>query len=172
VEVARDIAIKFNNEYGEILVVPEVEIADDVAVVPGIDGQKMSKSYNNAIDIFTDRETLDRTVMTIVTDSAPVEAPKDPDADTLFAIYRLFLDKDGERELRERYTAGGLKYVTVKRELAGIIWDYFSDYRDRRRELLDNPDELRGILAKGADKARAEAAVYMDRVREATGITY
>jgi tryptophanyl-tRNA synthetase len=172
VEVARDIAIKFNNEYGEILVVPEVEIADDVAVVPGVDGQKMSKSYNNAIDIFTDRDTLKNMVMSIVTDSAPVEAPKDPDADTLFAIYRLFLDKEAEQELRDRYTAGGLKYVAVKKELIDVIWDYFSDYRDRRQELLDNPTELRGILAKGAEKARAEAAVYMDRVREATGITY
>ena len=110
--------------------------------------------------------------MTVVTDSAPVEAPKDPDKDTLFAIYRLFLDKEGEEDLRKRYLAGGLKYVDVKRELIDSIWDFFSDYRETREELRANPDRVRKIMAAGAEKASAVASETMKNVREVTGITY
>jgi len=118
VEVARDIAQRFNATFGEVFILPEPEINEDVAVVPGLDGQKMSKSYDNAIDIFTDRETLDKTVMRIVTDSTPVNQPKNPKTCNLFALYRLFATPEELEALRARYLAPGLRYSDVKKELA------------------------------------------------------
>jgi len=172
VEVARDIAMKFNNRYGDIFTLPEAEIDENVAVIPGIDGQKMSKSYGNTIEIFTDKETLAQRVMSIVTDSTPVAAPKDPDKCTLFAIYRLFLNPGEEQELRNRYLAGGLKYSDVKKELIEVIWDFFAPYRDRYQELVSAPEKIRSILAAGAEKARAAARPTIEKVREVTGIKY
>ena len=171
-EVARDLALKFNNQYGETFVVPEAEIDEDLAVIPGTDGQKMSKSYGNTIDIFTDRKTLKRTVMSIVTDAAAVEAPKDPDRCNLFATSRLFATPEETAALRERYLAGGLKYSDVKKELVEAIWGYFESHRNRREELLARPGDVREILRAGAVKARNAAADTLADVRRKTGLTY
>ncbi len=171
-EVTRDLAQKFNRVYGETFVVPEAEIDEDVAVIPGIDGRKMSKSYGNTIDIFTDRATLKKRVMSIVTDPTPVEAPKDPDRCNLFAIYRLFLDGAETEALRERYLAGGLRYADVKKELIERIWTFFEPHRARYRELMDRPDDIRDILAEGARKAREVARRTMEDVRARTGLAY
>ncbi len=171
-EVTRDLAQKFNAAFGDTFVVPDAEIDDDVALVPGTDGQKMSKSYGNTIDIFTDRATLKRTVMSVVTDATPVEAPKDPDRCNLFALYRLFLTPQEVGALRERYLAGGLKYSDVKKELIGAIWDHFEPHRQRREELLRRPDDVVDILRSGAEKARAAAAPTLADVRRKVGLAY
>ena len=171
-EVTRDLAQKFNATFGDTFVVPDAEIDDDVALVPGTDGQKMSKSYGNTIDIFTDRATLKRSVMSVVTDATPVEAPKDPDRCNLFALYRLFLTPQEVGALRERYLAGGLKYSDVKKELIGAIWDRFEPHRQRREELLRRPDDVVDILRSGAAKARAAAAPTLADVRRKVGLAY
>ena len=171
-EVARDIAIKVNNHYGELFVVPEAEIDDEVATVPGIDGQKMSKSYGNAIDLFLEEKALRKQVMRIVTDPTPVEEPKDPDKCNVFQIYRLFLDKPAENALRQRYLAGGLGYGEVKQELFETVRDYFAPYAERRRTLLADPDGIRATLAKGAEKARFVAQKTMRKVRKKAGLAY
>ena len=172
VEVARDVAQRFNNTYGETFVLPEPQINEDLAVIPGLDGQKMSKSYNNTIDIFTDRDTLDKTVMRIVTDSTPVNEPKNPDTCSLFAIYSLFLTDEEIETLRARYLAPGLRYGDVKKELAQAIWDYFESHRDKRQKLMSNPDTIRDILTYGAGKARVIAQETMAVVRDRVGINY
>ncbi len=172
VEVARDIAVRFNHTFGQTFVLPEPEINEQLAVVPGLDGQKMSKSYNNAIDIFTDRETLDRTVMKVVTDSTPVDEPKNPDTCNLFALYSLFASPEKTEELRERYLRPGLKYVDVKKELAQLIWDYFGEHRDKRAKLVEREDTIREILNEGAKKARRIARETMELVRDRVGIRY
>ncbi len=125
VEVTRDIAIKFNNTFGQTFVVPEAEISDEVATVPGIDGQKMSKSYGNTIEIFLDEETLRKRVMSIKTDSIPVDQPKDPEVCNLFQIYRHFAPPERVEEVLCLYKEGGAAYGTLKKELVGFLWDYF-----------------------------------------------
>ena len=172
VEVARDIAIKFNNEYGDIFTLPEPEIDDEVATVPGLDGQKMSKSYGNTIDLFLDEKALRKQIMRIVTDSTPVEEPKDPDACNVFQIYRLFLDKPGQEALRQRYLAGGTGYGEVKQELFETVRDYFAPQTAYRNELLANPDGIREVLSKGAEKARWAASKTLRKVRKKTGLAY
>lgn len=172
VEVARDIALKFNNQYGEIFTIPEPEIDDEVATVPGIDGQKMSKSYGNTIDLFQEEKALRKQIMRIVTDSTPVEDPKNPDTCNVFQIYRLFLDKEQQQNLRRRYEAGGMGYGEVKQELFETVRDFFAPYAERRRELLADLDGLRGILAKGADKAREAGTSTLRKVRKKTGLAY
>ena len=166
VEVARDIAIKFNNEYGEIFTVPEAEIDDEVATVPGLDGQKMSKSYGNTIDLFAEDNALRKQVMRIVTDPTPVEDPKDPDQCNVYKIYRLFLDKAQDEALRRRYQAGGLAYGEVKQELFETVRDYFAPHAARRKELLADVDGLKRILAQGATKARYAGAKTLQKVRK------
>jgi tryptophanyl-tRNA synthetase len=172
VEVARDIAMKVNNQYGEIFTVPEPEIDEEVATVPGLDGQKMSKSYGNTIDLFLEEKALRKQVLRIVTDSTPVEDPKDPDKCNVFQIYRLFLTKFEEEELRRRYLAGGLGYGEVKEELFVTIRDFFAPYAERRRELLADADGLRKILTEGAERARYIAAKTMRKVRKKAGLVY
>jgi len=171
-EVARDVAMKFNLAFGETFVVPEPEIDDDVAVIPGLDGQKMSKSYGNTIDIFCDKKTLRKQVMSIVTDSTPVEAPKDPDSCNLFAIVSLFVSEEEKESLAREYRAGGLKYGEVKKDLVGRIWDYFAPYREKRDYLLSDQEHLRRILKSGADKAREVAIRSIKDVRARTGLNY
>lgn len=172
VEVTRDIAIKFNNEYGDIFTLPEPEIDEDVATVPGLDGQKMSKSYGNTIDLFQEEKALRKQIMRIVTDPTPVEEPKDPDTCNVFQIYRLFMNKEREAELRRRYEAGGMGYGEVKEELFVTVRDFFAPYAERRKELLANTDELRSILAQGAEKARHTALKTLRKVRKKTGLAY
>lgn len=172
VEVARDIAIKLNNEYGEILTIPEPDIDDEVATVPGLDGQKMSKSYGNTIDLFIEDNRLRKQIMRIVTDPTPVEEPKDPDQCNVFQIYRLFLDKTEEEALRQRYLAGGLGYGEVKQELFETARAFFAPYAERRRELIADVDGLRRTLAQGAEKARHAANKTLRKVRKKTGLSY
>jgi len=171
-EVARDVAIKFNNEYGEVFTIPEPEIDEQVATVPGLDGQKMSKSYGNTIDLFNDEKNLRKQVMRIVTDPTPVDEPKNPDTCNVFQIYRLFLDKNRQEALRKRYLAGGLGYGEVKQELFETIRDFFAPFAERRQQLLADPDGLRKILARGADKARYVANKTLRKVRKKTGLSY
>jgi tryptophanyl-tRNA synthetase len=172
VEVTRDIAERFNNVFGETFVLPEPEINDDVAVVPGLDGQKMSKSYNNTIEIFVDKKTLKSRVMSIVTDSTPVDQPKDPKTCNLFALYKLFASPAEVEELRARYLAPGLKYSDVKKDLLQRIWDFFGPAREKHQDLMDHPDVVMDVLRAGAAKARAKALVTMDQVRDRVGINY
>lgn len=171
-EVARDIAIKVNNEYGALFTIPEPDIDDEVATVPGLDGQKMSKSYKNTIDLFQDEKSLRKQIMRIVTDPTPVEDPKDPERCNVFNIFRLFLDQEQENDLRRRYLAGGLGYGEVKEELFVTVRDYFAPFTARRTELLADPEGLRRILADGAQKARYVAAKTLRKVRKKTGLAY
>jgi tryptophanyl-tRNA synthetase len=171
-EVARDIAIKYNNEYGDVFTVPEPEIDDEVATVPGLDGRKMSKSYGNTIDLFLDEKPLRKQIMRIVTDPTPIEEPKNPDTCNIFQIYRLFLDKQGVEELRQRYLTPGLRYGDVKQELFETARDFFAPYTEKRKELLADPDNLRKILAMGADKARYVANKTLRKVRKKGGLLY
>jgi tryptophanyl-tRNA synthetase len=171
-EVARDIAIKYNNEYGDVFTVPEPEIDDEVATVPGLDGRKMSKSYGNTIDLFLDEKPLRKQIMRIVTDPTPIEEPKNPDTCNIFQIYRLFLDKQGVEELRQRYLTPGLRYGDVKQELFETARDFFAPYTEKRKELLADSDNLRKILAMGAEKARYAANKTLRKVRKKGGLLY
>ncbi len=171
-EVARDIAIKFNNAFGETFTLPEPIISDELAVIPGIDGQKMSKSYDNTIPIFIDKKEMKKRVMAIKTDSTPVEEPKDPDKCNLFQLYRLFAPEDRLAATLDLYRNGGAMYGKIKLELLDLIWDHFAAARSRREELLADPAELRRILARGAEKAREIAVVTMDLVRKNIGLSY
>lgn len=171
-EVARDISIKFNNEYGDIFTVPEAEIDDEVATIPGLDGRKMSKSYGNTIDLFLDEKPLRKQIMRIVTDPTPVEEPKNPDSCNIFQIYRLFLDKQQVEDLRLRYQTPGLRYGDVKQELFETVRDFFAPYREKRKELLADPDNLRRSLSQGADKARSAASKTLQKVRKKVGLSY
>ncbi len=171
-EVARDIAIKYNNGYGDVFTVPEPEIDDNVATVPGLDGRKMSKSYGNTIDLFQEEKPLRKQIMRIVTDPTPVEEPKNPDTCNLFQIYRLFLDGAGVEDLKQRYLTPGLRYGDVKQELFEVVRDFFAPYTERRKELLADPDGLRKTLAMGADKARYVANKTMRKVRKKGGLSY
>jgi tryptophanyl-tRNA synthetase len=172
IEVARDIAIKFNGMYGETFVIPEPIIDDNLATVPGLDGQKMSKSYGNTIAIFLDAKELKKRVMAIVTDSAPVESVKDPDKCNLYNIYKLFAPADRLREVRDLYVNGGAAYGRIKLELVDLLWEYFRTAREIREKLLADPAQIRDILASGAVKAREKAAVTLDMVKERVGLRY
>ena len=172
VEVARDIAIKVNNEYGDIFTIPEPEIDTDVATVPGLDGRKMSKSYGNTIDLFQDEKKLRKQVMRIVTDATAVEEPKDPDNCNVFQIYRLFLNNDEQQALRQRYEAGGMGYGEVKQELFETVRDYFIPFTERRNAILADKEQLRKTLDIGAQKARYAAAKVLRKMRKKSGITY
>ncbi|MDH7553019.1 MAG: tryptophan--tRNA ligase [Spirochaetes bacterium] len=171
-EITRDIAERFNQMYGEIFVLPEPMISEDIAVIPGIDGQKMSKSYNNTINIFEDEATLKKKVMRIVTDSTPVEAPKNPETCNLFALYKLFAEPEKTEILKERYRKGGIGYGEVKKELFGMIWEYFAPFRDKRKQLQNNKSEIAAILKKGAEKTRPIAQETLLRVKKAVGLDY
>lgn len=171
-EVARDIAIKYNNEYGEVFTLPEPEIDEDVATVPGVDGRKMSKSYGNTIDLFLEEKALRKQIMRIVTDPTPIEEPKNPDTCNIFQIYRLFLDAEEIAELRQRYETPGLRYGDVKQELFETARDFFAPYAEKRKALLDDPDNLRKIMAQGADKARYVANKTLRKVRKKGGLSY
>jgi tryptophanyl-tRNA synthetase len=169
-EVTRDIAIKFNNAYGEIFKVPEPSIRESVAVVPGIDGQKMSKSYDNTIEIFATGKPLKKCVMSIVTDSTPLEDPKDPETCNVYALMKLFRNDEQMAELAERYRAGGMGYGHVKKELLEELDSFFGPMRAKREELANNMDYVEEVLRKGAMKARETAAPVLDSARRAVGL--
>ena len=171
IEIARDLAARFNQTYGDgLLPVPEALILDDVAVVPGTDGRKMSKSYGNTIGLFDEGAALKKAVAAIVTDSTPLESPKDPDADTVFALIRLFASGEQRDEIAAAYRAGGYGYGHAKAALVALITEYFGDARERRRSLSTRPDDVRDALASGARAAQARAEAVMERVREAVGL--
>jgi tryptophanyl-tRNA synthetase len=171
-EVARDIAIKFNHTFGETFVVPEPVIDSHLAIVPGLDGQKMSKSYGNTIPIFATEKELKKKVMAIVTDATPVEAPKDPEKCSLFSLYRLFAPADRLAEVHDLYVNGGAMYGKIKLELLALIWEYFREARERRERLLADPGQVRAILREGGEKAREKAVVTLDLVRDRVGLKY
>lgn len=171
-EVARDLAQKFNNIFGETFVVPEPVINKTMAVVPGLDGRKMSKSYGNTIPIFLEGKALKKRVMAIETDATPVEDPKDPDKCNLFAMLKLFATPERLQEIRDLYVNGGAAYGYLKLELLELINDYFAEARRKKAEFLADPAMLREILKRGADKARAKAMVTLELVRERVGLKY
>jgi len=170
VEVTRDIAAKFNAAYGEVFALPEPQIAEAVAVIPGIDGNKMSKSYGNTVEIFGEEKAVRKRIMSIVTDPAPVEAPKDPDKSVIYSIYKLFADEGEAAAMAERFRAGGYGYGEAKKELFETLWSCFEPFRRRRGELADNLDYVNEVRKKGADKAKEAASATLKRVREAVGV--
>ncbi|MDR3012004.1 MAG: tryptophan--tRNA ligase [Chitinispirillales bacterium] len=170
VEVTRDIAIKFNSLYGEVFTLPEPEISEEIALIPGVDGQKMSKSYNNTIEIFGDEKATKKKIMGIITDPTPVEEPKDPNNSTIYAIYKLFADKDRATLMADRLRAGGYGYGDAKKELFEVLWTYFEPYRKKRLELADNLDYINDVKKQGAGKAREIAAITIGKVRELVGV--
>jgi tryptophanyl-tRNA synthetase len=174
IEIARDLAQKFNAAFcpedDPLFPVPEPLILDDVAVVPGLDGRKMSKSYGNTIGIFDEGKALKKKVMSIVTDSTPLEEPKDPEADNVFALLRLFADDAKCEEIAAAYRAGGYGYGHAKKELLGLITEEFAEARERRAALAERPDDVRDVLRDGARRARLRADAVMARVREHAGL--
>jgi tryptophanyl-tRNA synthetase len=170
IEVTRDIAAKFNNIYGETFVLPEEHILKSVAVVPGIDGRKMSKSYDNTIEIFEPENKVKKKVMRIVTDSTPVEEPKDPDTCNAFALLRLVADENELADWEQKYREGGVGYGTIKKRVVELLHEYFRPFRQKREELDNNSDYVEQVLCDGAQRARAVAAKTMQRVRDAVGL--
>ncbi len=170
-EITRDVALTFNRNYGDILTIPEAVIRKEVMTIPGIDGRKMSKSYNNVIPIFASPNQVRKPVMRIVTDSKRPEDPKDPDACNIFAIYQHFADTDAVASKRQLYLEGGLAYGEMKKELFALLEDTFSAQRDRYDDLMDNTDELDKILEEGSEKARDIAVPILARVRKAVGVS-
>jgi len=168
-EMTRDIAIKFNNSFGEIFTIPEIEIDKSNDVVIGIDNQKMSKSYNNTIPIFADNDTIKDQVMNIVTDSAGLNEPKDKHT-PLFKIYSLFLNDESKKELAKRYDTPGLKYMDIKNELIETIISFFELQRSKREQLLANPDEVNQKMILGQNKAKKIAQKTLQEVKSATGL--
>lgn len=169
-EITRDIAIKFNNQYGEIFTIPEELIPEEVAIVPGIDGQKMSKSYNNTIPIFGKEKAIRKTIMNIVTDCKQLEDPKDPDNCNVVALFKLFASGEELEEMKAKYRAGGYGYGHAKQALFEKMWSYFEPMRQKRAELEANIDYVWEVLRKGGDRARKEAQLTMDKVRKAVGL--
>jgi tryptophanyl-tRNA synthetase len=172
IEVCRDVAASFNSRFGPVFVLPKAKVMEEAARVPGIDGEKMSKSYNNTIDIFDPPEVLRKKVMRIKTDSRPPEEPKDPETDTLYQLFALFASEKDKQAMAERYRRGGFGYAEVKIALADLAVDFFAEARERRRELESHPEKIREILGDGAAKARRKAAEVLRRAQEACGIIY
>ncbi len=170
IEITRDIASKFNSRFGDIFPLPDGYILEETAVVPGVDGRKMSKSYGNEIEIFDEGSSLKRRVMSIVTDSTPVEEPKDPETSTPFLLLKLVSSPEEAEYWADRYRAGGMGYGEVKKRLLELINEYFAPLRERRRELEKDTDYVMDVLKEGGMKARAVAQQVMHRVREATGL--
>lgn len=168
-EMTRDIAIKFNNSFGEIFTIPEIEIDKSNDIVIGIDNQKMSKSYNNTIPIFADNDTIKDQVMNIVTDSAGLNEPKDKHT-PLFKIYSLFLNDESKKELADRYDTPGLKYIEIKNELIETIISFFELQKSKREQLLANPDKVNQKMILGQNKAKKIAQKTLQEVKSATGL--
>ena len=176
IEITRDLAVKINETFGQsepelrIFKLPEPRIQAATEVVPGIDGQKMSKSYGNNIDIFGDEKEMRKRVMSIVTDSTPVEAPKDTSRSTIFQLYSLVASKSEIAGMRERFQKGGTGYGDFKKELFEKLWEYFTPMRKRREEILANKSYIDNVLARGAKRANEIADQVMTRVRKRVGL--
>ena len=176
IEITRDLAVKMNEIFGQseldgqIFKLPEARIQPATKTVPGIDGQKMSKSYGNNIDIFGDEKEMRKRVMSIVTDSTPVEAPKDPAKSTIFKLYSLVASKNEIAAMREQFLKGGTGYGDFKKQLFEKLWEYFAPMRKRREEILADESYIDNVLEKGATRANKIAEQVMKRVREAVGL--
>ena len=170
IEVTRDIAIRFNSTYGEIFTVPKDHIIESVAVVPGVDGRKMSKSYGNTIEIFEPETSVRKKIMRIVTDSVPVEEPKNPEKCNVFALLKLVASSDELSEWENKYRLGGLGYGQAKKRLAELIIDYFKPFRQKRAELENDMDYVKAVLANGAERAKAVAVETLEKARQAVGL--
>jgi len=169
IEVTRDLAIRFNNNYGEILTVPDGYILETTAIVPGLDGRKMSKSYDNTIEIFEPEKSVKKKIMSIVTDSTPVEDPKDPENNTIFQLYSLFATPEEKAAMAQRFRAGGVGYGEYKKQLLAAFLEYFGPQREQRAALEQDMATVEDVLAEGARKARAVARETLDKVRAACG---
>ncbi len=172
VEIARDIATKFNNEYGDILTIPDFQVQEDVQTVPGIDGQKMSKSYGNTVNIFGEEKKQLKVIKKIVTENVAMEEPKEFEGCNVYNMAKLFLNKNECLELQERYRRGGEGHGHFKLYLADVIWEHFSEQRQKREYYAKNQGEVREILALGAKKAAEIARPKMEEIRRVTGIQY
>ncbi len=172
IEITRDLAEKFNHEFGPVFKVPEYRVRADAGVLPGVDGQKMSKSYGNTIDPFAPEKALRKSVMSIKSDSTPVEAAKDPETDATFAIFRAMAGRDDARTLAlaEKYRAGGMGYGQAKQELFELLLEQFGPARKRREELSADPGYIDSVLRAGAERARAELSQVVGDARKATGL--
>ena len=170
IEITRDLAVKMNETFGPIFKLPEPRIRAAAETVPGIDGQKMSKSYGNNIDIFGPEKEMRKRVMSIVTDSMPVEAPKDPTKSTIFKLYSLVASKDEIAAMREQFLKGGTGYGDFKKQLFEKLWEYFAPMRIRREEILADKLYIDNVLASGAGRANEIANQVMKRTREAVGL--
>lgn len=169
IEVCRDIAGAFNHRFGEVFVMPKARVLDHSARVPGTDGEKMSKSYHNTIEVFEDVKAARKKVMRIQTDSRPLEEPKDPATDHLYQLYSLFAAADQREEMAAKYRRGGFGYGEVKKALADVAETFFAPARERRAELAAHPQRVSEILAAGAERARRKAATVLARARQACG---
>jgi tryptophanyl-tRNA synthetase len=170
IEVCRDLAGTFNHLYGEVFTLPKPRLVDGSAKVPGTDGQKMSKSYENTIEVFEEPGALKKKIMRITTDSRPVEEPKEPEGDHLYQLYTLFAGEADRQALADLYRRGGFGYGEVKKRLLEAAGDFFADSRARRAALAADPARIEAILAAGADKARAKAGEVLARARRACGL--
>jgi tryptophanyl-tRNA synthetase len=170
VEVTRDIAQYFNSSYGEVLTIPEPYIPESVATVPGRDGRKMSKSYNNTIGLFAKEDELRQQIFSIVTDSASLKEPKDPDRSVLYAILKLFCDSEQQAYWADRFRSGGLGYREVKQAIFDKFIEKFGAARTRREELANQPEYVDEILKQGAAQTRETALPLVKQVRDAVGI--
>lgn len=171
IEVTRDIAQSFNHQFGEVFVLPKPQVLDASAKVPGTDGEKMSKSYDNTIELFEPPKQARKKIMRIVTDSRPMEDPKDPETDHLYQLYSLFAEPEPLQEMAELYRKGGFGYGHVKKALAEAAEAYFAEAHERRAELVANPARLKEILGDGAQVARKKAREVLTRAQEASGIS-
>ncbi len=169
-EMARDMGSRFNNQMGEVFVLPKAELQENTKYVPGTDGQKMSKSRGNIINIFLPEKELKKQIMSIETDSTPLEDPKNPDTDKVFAIYELIATKEQSDELRAKYLAGNYGYGHAKKELLNLILTTYEKERERFQYYMNNLEELDEVLLKGAEKTKAVANQTLQRVRESLGL--
>ena len=170
-EMTRDLAGKINDRFGEgVLTVPEVQIQEHTAVVPGLDGQKMSKSYHNTIPLTGAKKALRKSIMRIVTDSTPVEDPKPTEGSTVIALYKLFADDNAMQQMIADHQAGGCGYGDFKQRVFDAYWEFFAPVRQKREELEGNLDYVNQVITQGAQKARVESTKVLDRVRKAVGL--
>jgi tryptophanyl-tRNA synthetase len=171
IEVCRDLAGSFNHQFGNVFVLPKAQVLDHSARVPGTDGEKMSKSYNNTLLVFEDAKAQRKQIMRIVTDSRPMEQPKEPAGDVLYDLYSLVATESQREEMAALYRRGGFGYGDIKKALADAAEKFFAEPRARRAELAAKPDYVHQVLAEGAAKARKKAAAVLKRAQDACGIT-
>ena len=170
IEVARDLARSFNHQFGETFVMPRAKVLETSAKVPGMDGEKMSKSYENTIEIFEAPKAMRKQIMRIVTDSRPMEDPKEPQTDHLYQLYWLFADDADREAMAAKYRAGGFGYGEVKKALADAADGFFAEPREKREQLAAHPERVRDILGDGAQRARAKVSEVLRRAQEACGV--